>query len=115
MRDGEREGALMTSLRLVEHLAAARAIVVKGWCQGRFRDAAGKHCTAGALAEATKGYSIYGALVMVLASGLPAGMPFESVTHAEGRLITWNDMPERTLADVLELFDTVIAKLEEGR
>jgi hypothetical protein len=59
------------------------------------------------------GYPAYMASVLALARALPPTSVIMSGTHAEGKLITWNDMPERTQADVLALFDSAIVRLEE--
>jgi hypothetical protein len=98
----------------LEGLKKARALIEAGWTQDTWaRDAEGEpvwpesedavcFCTRGAVRAATRwnGPERY-AMFELLEGEIPSGM-----------IAQWQDSPERTKEEVLDLFDTVIAKVE---
>jgi hypothetical protein len=78
---------------------AKEILVQSGWCKGRFEDWRGRVCALGAIRR-VPGIS---------------GVRRERVVHALcttissfSDLVDWNDAPDRTLDDVLALFDQAI-------
>lgn len=102
-----------------DHLAAARARIAQGWCQGvPARSAQGAETDADA--DDAVSWCIYGALAK--ADCDVGGQHHEHsaniIRHAVQRHGTmfvsqWNDNPARTQADVLKLFDDAIASAHE--
>lgn len=81
-----------------EDLIEARATLLRdGWCQGQFKNQRGEHCLIGAL------------------SGGMDGIAYKTLTELSGirRIARWNDSDGRTVDEVLELLDTVIAEQEK--
>ena len=90
-------------------LRAGRERIARGWCQGRYAtDAHGGYASTGAAnAEA---WCISGA-VRFCASGVVVVHALRK-TLGSRQLAVWNDHPDRTQADVLDLFDRTIARVE---
>lgn len=84
----------------VEGLRAARDLIEKGWCQNAFRrndKGQYSYCALGACEE-----------VFVNDTWLR-----KSLGRGPGQgIMTWNDAPGRSQAEVLELFDRAIALAE---
>jgi hypothetical protein len=90
-------------------LTAARAKLLEGWCQGTaFRDASGKEC--GEL-EAKCWCSLAACNVVCGGDYEPADAAMLILSRiVPGSAISiWQDAPDRTLDDVLTLFDQGIA------
>lgn len=91
----------MTKREFVKRLRKARALVVRGWWQGAWSNFAERpdgnpdcFCAWGALAE--------------------AGLRDYVTEYPDGEtvgLVTWNDRPGRTKAEVVAMFDNSIAAL----
>jgi len=101
-------------MTMLEHLHAARALIVLGWTQKCFaRDAndrnvpwggtsAVKWCMSGALQQ-----------VMVGRIGKDHGPAIKELMKDIGNewVAAWNDAPERTQQEVLDAYDRTIARL----
>lgn len=95
-------------------LLEARRLVEEGWCQGAYEDEAGRVCLQLALylgqgaseSQVTVGMSASDRVVKLI------GPFYASATHP---IQGWNDAPERTQAEVLELLDRAIADSESTR
>ncbi len=79
----------------------------RGWCQGRLYDKhTGGCCLMGAMYYATFYYHNHGI-------NLPAGVidgvgaELEEATGDTDTVGSWNDAPERTFRDVMELLDSL--------
>ncbi len=85
-------------------LIKARALIQSGWAQCFLRSPDGRYCAQGAL----QAQGVYGGPIReLLIEALPA-----SAIHPRHRnisLMLWNDKDSTTRADVLALFDRVIA------
>lgn len=81
-------------------LREARALIERGWCQGRMSTADGSVCIRGAILDA-----FYDA---DLAEEKRADGLLKSAVGFDGYLGDWNDAPERTQAEVLAAFDKAI-------
>lgn len=100
----------MTTLEI---LKAARAKLAQGWTQGAFaRDADGLPVNV-CHPKATC-WCITGAFRSLPpeADFMQARIALKSSLSGDPQLSEWNDVRGRTQADVIELFDHVIAKLE---
>jgi hypothetical protein len=91
-----------------ETLQIARAALMQqGWCQGSWQDENGRLCTVGALRRAA--HETHEQFAMEA---------YELLCQLSGayHLASWNDCMERTLQDVLALFDAaiVIAQQQEA-
>lgn len=94
-------------MNVIEALEKARDIVNNGWCQGDYGDGHGNYCAIGALAEATHwgnrdmNRSAYHDGKEALLALVP--LPFGSVA-------LYNDAPDTTKQDILDLYDAAIVK-----
>lgn len=104
-----------------EVLRTAKDILLRdGWCQGVLENPiTSEKCTIGAV-EAT-GVERYSseeiAVSAVLRSLVPPPPPKTMNPRRLNAVAFWNDAPDRTPEDVLDLFDRAIAKAEtlDGR
>jgi len=114
--------------RLHHGLVKARAMVERGWCQNKSQNA-GRVCLEAALAMAARGG------VGFIIEHTPDSKQLVAMCYQELKarhdpwvvlgkcsvlhVWPWNDRPERTKADVLELMDAVLmnidAQIEEHR
>lgn len=80
---------------------AARLIRDKGWCQGVYRDDAGRHCAVGALCEATGD------------GGLDLARSYLWQRIRTTSIADWNDRPGRTEQDVIAAFESAAALADD--
>lgn len=74
---------------------AADDLERNGWCQGIAENDAGEHCASGAIVTADRFSNTLAWLAQrVLVEYLYPGFPISSI-------LAWNDMPERTAAEVI--------------
>lgn len=103
-----------TKLILIE----AQQKITEGWTQGAYArmsnevDDGGKVPVDSPLATC---WCIMGAVFAVTPAGVPYRMALDKLKEANGwedtsNIIQWNDDPDRTQEQVLELFDKVIAQ-----
>ena len=107
-------------LALMEDLAVltqARALVAKGWCQGRLVDDEGSVCAVGAIYEVLVNRGLAGEFSAM--DGWPplrwyAQKALEDVLDWESyrSIFEFNDDQLTTQADVLALYDMAITKLK---
>jgi hypothetical protein len=100
-------------------LRAVRARLDQGWSQGvDARDAAGVAVPLGD--ENARSWSVLGAFALAAANGTPtdriapALRALADVTQADS-LVDWNDYPHRKQQEVLDAFDSAIARIEGDR
>ena len=108
----------MSSLSTIEALKTARELISQGWTQGQYvrRDAiTPAYCVIGPLGPAIGGFPGDGANPYAPDSG----KPIRAYLRAHGlelcnvkSLYIWNDHPDRTKEDVLDLYDRAIALCE---
>lgn len=80
-------------------LKAAQIIRERGWCQRVGREADGRVCALGAIAEATR----HTIVEVIMCSPVAARLR----KHISGRTISdWNDEPGRTAGDVIAALET---------
>jgi hypothetical protein len=91
----------LASSAVVEILKGARALIAAGWCQGE----------SWSSVDGRDFYCALGALRAV--AGLGSALPLEAGELMRARVgpyvSRWNDDPVRTQAEVLALFDALIA------
>jgi hypothetical protein len=78
-------------------LLRAKGTLANGWCQGDYRDGQGRYCVLGALdyeVPSKAGKKAIDALNEALGGHISLG--------------TWNDMPGRTVEDVIGFIDRVL-------
>lgn len=93
----------------VEVLRGARALLaVHGWCQEEFLNAAGCYCAAGALNDAA------GSTAQWSNGDSRDARDALKAALGEFSVLAWNDVPGRTVDEVLAAFDRAIAT-EEAR
>lgn len=94
-----------------EHLIAARAKIAQGWCQRAIaRNAAGLPVNSNDPAAVS--WCFIGALGAVVDSDSKKFYAtFNIVDPLQPQVSVWNDDPARTQADVLALFDRLIAQV----
>ena len=113
------------SIEIKDALKRARALIARGWCQdtaacaglpvGAYESVKVRYvaddnpgmvcyCVTGAVSALRVHYDLLGALEMTF-SHRPLG-PFYN-------LATWNDAPDRTHEEVLDLFDKAIAEHDD--
>jgi hypothetical protein len=87
----------MDTANFITKLQKARALVARGWTQGKFR-------------ERRSGRTCYCPLGAILRAGLPTSV-FDMGPVPHENIVAWNDDPSRTKAEVLAMFDNSIAAL----
>lgn len=102
--------------RTVELLKGARALIANGWTQRRMAENAARaprlasaidachFCMVGALSRAADDAGIDSGDLLTARGFLEARVP--------GHIVDWNDDPERTQDEVIEVFDEAIAAAE---
>lgn len=99
-------------MSVIETLSKARGLLeTKGWVQGTYRDSNG-FCLVGAIQEVKDSFYPTGIYPHLLQSVLDTGYEIDYSIHDDVPLFDWNDEPNRTMEEVLELIDTTIARLE---
>lgn len=95
----------MTTVEVLRE-GRARIALPENWTKGSYRTPDGRCCMSGAIGmPSSDGAGVYGAYaVLQEAIGLPLTIS----------LSTWNDVPERTHAEVLAAFDHAI-EIAEAR
>jgi hypothetical protein len=93
-------------------LIDARALIEKGWTQGRyFDDAKNAFCASGAIGEASGAWNDDGGNNRTHIGTEPWQIFSDVVKGPENLSIPiWNDTPGRTKEEVLAAFDTAIKK-----
>jgi hypothetical protein len=95
----------MSNSTIADDLKAARALIEKGWCKDALR-LGNTYCAIGALSKVTEG-DVYActsrgdAAYHAVRKMLPAGVD----------IADFNNAPETTRQDVLNLFDKALAEL----
>lgn len=104
----------------IDVLKAARTLLgpASAWIQGNY--AQGPHGPVGLYARGTCQWCLMGALIACSTpedaySAAYFMLSVDSRLPPWQQLITWNDAPERTHADVLDLLDRTIARIEEEK
>lgn len=93
-------------MKTSEFLRNAREHVNRGWCKRKGRDEYGNVCVMGAICRAEAEMGAFNTGYAVLRDQLKEfGYP--------PNLVLFNDAPETTKQDVLNLFDKAILSLEE--
>lgn len=82
-------------------IAAKELLLEKGWCQKIGTNAQGQHCIVGALD-----------VVVPKAPGFYPAYDYLRSVLGSNNLISWNDEPERTFDDVINLLDKAIANAD---
>lgn len=85
------------------------------WCQGIFsgvRDGKRSHCLASAMAVGHIDYGCFSGCFCPYCSAVGAIRNEVHAIHPD--LLVWNDAPERTQAEVLDLLDRAIVAIEAG-
>lgn len=102
-----------------EVLGQARDIVANGWCKGALNDHRGNHCALGAL-YAAEAKDVFEPSILSgdarVAFGAISDIAEElgyTFDWGHGNIVAFNNAPETTHQDVLNLFDKAIAGLEE--
>ncbi len=91
-----------------ETLWAARDLIEAGWCKHALRNIHGDVCLAGAVAEVTGVYSLKTRVLRHLLETLTGS------TAGHRYLVSFNDHPNTTKQDVLDLFEKTAIRLEES-
>lgn len=100
-------------MTVVERLKLGRERIARGWTQGRYaRNAKGGSVGPDGLDAVC--WCASGALCLDGDIGVDARMALRQTIRAYDAvgIVTWNDDPGRTQADVLKAFDDTIARLE---
>lgn len=97
--------------------AAADLIEERGWCQGRLRDLAGQHCAMGALQAAGASNwdleEFNGHAIRFLADrGDRRRAYWADISGPWNSVVSWNDAPDRTAAQVTGMLRAVASALE---
>jgi hypothetical protein len=90
-----------------ETLWAARDIIQRGWCKGALSNIYGDVCLAGAIAQVTGGFILNLPVLAALRETLTGR------TDGSGSLVHFNDNPNTTKQDVLDLIEKTAIRLEE--
>jgi hypothetical protein len=98
-------------MTMLEDLEAARAKVAQGWCQGvHARDKNGIKVLS--VSDLATRWCAAGALLAVGATSEASELLLKTIGDPpHGSIPIWNDVPERSQADVLAAFDQAIASL----
>lgn len=95
-----------------EALVEVRGLLAKGWCQGHYAvDSSG--VPVHPYNKAACAFCIHGACEKVLGKDERKVLTPLRSALGEFTLAEWNDRPDRTQAEVLALFDKVIATQPE--
>lgn len=90
-------------VKLEAILKRARGFIADGWCQGSMY-IGDSVCLVGGVDRAAQNSSDYHAVLLYLQLFLPDRAMY---------LTSWNDRPERTKEEVLELYDKAIASCSQ--
>ena len=113
---------ITTTATAAEIMTEARKLLAKpnGWCQGNFALHYGgvaepySFCPIGAVQHVVNhSWQDYPAYYDVLRA-MHQALPHDGIADSgnEPRIIRWNDAPDRTQQDVLDLYDRVLAGLD---
>ncbi len=99
-------------------LRAVRTRIEQGWSQSAdARDASGEAVPLGD--DDARAWSLRGAFALAATDGIPTNhvqpalRALAALTEADS-LAEWNDFPNRTQREVLDLLDSALARMESG-
>lgn len=100
----------LTGREIAKALRAAKDVVSRGWCRGKFGFGGSEHCAAGAMMEdrSTYGNELLAAFCAAISS---KDLKLRKDSRVEV-IVGWNDQLERTQQEVIDAFERA-AKMAE--
>ena len=103
--DTKREGEVIVEDYSKYFKAAAQILRKNGHCKNHAHNSDGQFCLVGAIAEAVNSINASGHVINIMSISLAQSMSHLSQFSGIANLTNWNDAPDRTADDVINLLD----------